>query len=291
MKIRLFRKELEIKTELLVLGVSGLVLLGVPAGSFLFSSRGDIIIEDGQMLLQPENGGSGTVWQGQAVSGGAAADGNMGMAAEGTQGTGGSSSGSQRSTGGYGSGSLEISNPVEGSGGGSAGNSGQPAGNTDQIKVYVVGCVKKPGIVTLTKGQMIYDAVREAGGLTEDADADNINMVLSLNENVMLVIKSKEENKAAGEGAVVYSDSGPGAELIGGGANTVSGRDGIKTVNINTAGIDELDTLPGIGEAKARDIIAYREKYGRFVTIEDIMKVPGIKKNRFESIRDYITVD
>jgi competence protein ComEA len=151
--------------------------------------------------------------------------------------------------------------------------------------------VKKPGIVTLTKGQMISDAVREAGGLTEDADADNINMVYTLNENVMLYIKSKGESKAVGEGAVVRSDSGPAAEVIAGRDNDAYGRDGIRPVNINTAGVAELDTLPGIGEATARDIIAYREKHGGFSSIEDIMKVPGIKKNRFESIRDYITVE
>ena len=331
MKIQLFGKELEIKQEFLVPAISGLVLLGILAGCFLFSGRGDIISEDGQMLLQPESTGSDAVRHGSAASGdatavrsngagpmngnaegsrgaagegnrGAAVVGNPGMTAGVTQGAGGYGSGSQLSAGvnssdsqlsagGYGSGSLEIGNMFEGPGSGLTGNTGQLAGNRDQIKVYVVGCVRKPGIVTLTKGQMIYDAVREAGGLTEDADADNINMVFSLNENVMLVIKSKEENRTAGEGAVVYSGSGPGAEVIGGGDDEAYGRDRIKPVNINTAGIDELDTLPGIGEAKARDIIAYREKYGRFATIEDIMKVPGIKKNRFESIRDYITVD
>jgi len=79
--------------------------------------------------------------------------------------------------------------------------------------------------------------------------------------------------------------------VIGGGDDAANGRDDMRLVNINTAGVDELDTLPGIGEAKARDIIAYREKHGRFGRIEDIMKVPGIKQNRFESIKDFITVD
>ncbi|HOQ06256.1 MAG TPA: helix-hairpin-helix domain-containing protein [Clostridiales bacterium] len=276
MKVQLFGKEMEIKKELIVFIASGLVLLGVLAGSFMFSSRGDIIIEDGQIL--PEPGRDSTYGSSAGNGYGGTAEVSYSGAAGDAAGVGGNATGAGSS--------------------GNSGNSGETAGpdggsaeNKDEIKVYVVGCVKNPGIVTLTKGQMICDAVREAGGLTEDADADNINMVYSLNENVMLVIKSKNENNAAGEGALVRSDSGPGAEVIGSGDDTPAGRNGIKPVNINTAGIDELDTLPGIGEAKARDIIAYREKHGRFNRIEDIMKVPGIKQNRFESIKDYITVD
>ncbi|HEY8350847.1 MAG TPA: helix-hairpin-helix domain-containing protein [Clostridiales bacterium] len=279
MKVRFLGKEMEIKTELLFSMVSALVLLGVLAGIFLFGGRGDIIIEEGQAIMQQTSGNGET--NDAERDGALAGNGN-------------------RADDNYGSKAMEIANADQDPGGGPGipGNAGEDAkagigsnGKEDEIKVYVVGCVKNPGIVTLTRGQMVFDAVREAGGLTEDADADNINMVYSLNENVMLVIKSKKENKAVGEGAVVRSDSGPGAEVIGGGDDAANGRDDMRLVNINTAGVDELDTLPGIGEAKARDIIAYREKHGRFGRIEDIMKVPGIKQNRFESIKDFITVD
>lgn len=279
MKFRILGKETEIKTELLFSMVSGLVLLGVLSGIFLFGGRGDIIIEEGREILQ-QTAGNGETNDAER-DGALAGNGN-------------------RADDNYGSKAMEIANADQDPGGGPGipGNAGEDVkagigsdGKEDEIKVYVVGCVKKPGIVTLTRGQMVYDAVREAGGLTEDADVDNINMVYSLNENVMLVIKSKMENKAVGEGAVVRCDSGSGAEVIGGGDDAADGRDDMKLVNINTAGVDELDTLPGIGEAKARDIIAYREKHGRFARIEDIMKVPGIKQNRFESIRDFITVE
>lgn len=166
----------------------------------------------------------------------------------------------------------------------------------DEIKVYVVGCVNKPGIVTLKKGQLIDDAIRLSGGASKDADLANINLVYELKENVMLYIKSAKEIKQqantaagggeAGKGATVTKDSG-GAVV-----NDNSQAEGTKgKVNINTASLSELDTLPGIGAATARDIIAYREKNGLFKSIQDIMKVPRIKESRFANIKDFITID
>jgi competence protein ComEA len=266
MKLRLLGKEAEIRTETAVIGISVLVLLGILIGYVFFRDTGDIIIE--------------------ADAGGPAADGDA-SGNTGTLGDGGDAPVSA---------ATEGSNPEEGvsEGGPSGGDASKhvPADKDNgKIKVYVVGCVARPGIVTIDKGGMICDAVREAGGLTEDADSDNINMVYSLNENVMLYIKSKkDESGGVGKGAVVVSDSGTGAAVVGEN-DDAAGKDKNKQVNINTAGIDELDTLPGIGEATARDIIAYRDKNGGFAAIEDIMKVPRIKENRFESIRDYITVE
>ncbi|HHW00473.1 MAG TPA: competence protein ComEA [Clostridiaceae bacterium] len=166
---------------------------------------------------------------------------------------------------------------------------------TEEIKVYVIGCVKNPGIVTLKKGQLIDDAVKAAGGLTDDADIYNINLVYSLNENMMLRIKSKnevneEENEGEmreeGKGVAIITDEGAGVNTAGQGTSNKTGK-----ININTASVNELDTLPGIGIATANDIIAYREANGKFKSIEDIMKVPRIKENRFNNIKDFITVD
>jgi len=161
----------------------------------------------------------------------------------------------------------------------------------EQIKVYVVGCVNKPGIVTLQKGQLIADAIEAAGGHTPDADISNINLVYELKENVMLYIKSKDEASTgndsgqAGKGITVTNDS-TGAIINTSSQSKTSGK-----ININTASLAELDTLPGIGAATAQDIIDYREKNGPFKNIKDIMNVPRIKDSRFNSIKDYITVD
>lgn len=165
-----------------------------------------------------------------------------------------------------------------------------------EIKVYVTGCVNKPGIVALEKGQLIDDAIRLAGGPTAEADIEGINLVYELKENLMLYIRSKKEQEKpvtkseapgeAGKGIRVVKDSG-GAVVSETGGGTSSN----SLININTASETELDKLPGIGEATARDIIAWRETNGPFKTIQDITKVPRIKESRFASIKDFITVD
>jgi len=292
LKKRFFGKEVEIKTEAAVIGISALVLLGCLVGYIFFRDRSGIIIEarhGTQAQTGIENlskiGGSGK----EEASGGAGTsrkgDGSGTAATKGVQGVVGS---------GVSIGGSDSMNADSNSG-----NAAETPLPPEMIKVYVVGCVKSPGIVTIEKGQMIYDAVALAGGLTEDADADNINMVYKLNENVMLYIKSNKEaeqkdNAKKGENAIVVKESGDSAIVIGDGDEdnrNEQEESKPRLVNINTADIAELDTLPGVGEATAKDIITFREKNEGFRRIEDIMKVPRIKQNRFERIKDYITVE
>lgn len=166
----------------------------------------------------------------------------------------------------------------------------------EEIKIYVTGCVKNQGIVTLIKGQLIDDALRLAGGATKEADLGSINLVYKLEENTMLYIKSRKEIQSVSQSANDAGEAGKGIKIIkdSGGAvvneNRQASISGGK-ININKASIDELDTLPGIGQATAQDIISYRENNGPFKTIQDIMKVPRIKETRFEKIKDFITID
>lgn len=165
-------------------------------------------------------------------------------------------------------------------------SSSYPADN--EITVYVVGCVKSPGLVKLNKGSLLNDAVNLAGGVTEEADVENINMAYKLEDNVMIRIKSKKQKS-----------NEPAMDKLPSGMEVISGIDeGAKEenssgtkININKATAQELDKLPGIGPSKAEDIIAYREKNGRFKKAEDIMSVPGIKQSLFNSIKDKITVN
>lgn len=305
MRLKLLGKEIEIKTEAVVVAAASLVLLGCLSGYVFFSNRGDIIIEAGAGAKSTEIGSGaetaerGTGEESQGAGAGAASAGSIGEPA-------GAMAGS-----GIGAKSSDAAGIMT-EAGGSVAKAGRVQKQAELIKVYVVGCVNNPGIVTIEKGQLIDDAVKRAGGPTKDADLDNINMVYELHENVMLYIKSKDEmahgaepikssaakpaagKSGIGSGAAVISDSGKGAVITGddedkGEIEKADENPGL--VNINTAGIGELDTLPGIGEATAREIISFREKNGGFRKIEDIMKVPRIKQNRFQSIKDYITVD
>jgi len=170
----------------------------------------------------------------------------------------------------------------------------------EEIKVYVVGEVNNPGVVTLKKGQLIYDAIELAGGPTEKADVENINMVYELKENVMVRVKSKEENqpdKTEEENRTLKNDGNSGISIIRDSAGAVveeNNNDNKGTtsskININTASADELMTLPGIGPSTAEKIISYREQNGEFKKIEDIMNVSGIGEGKFNKMKDYITV-
>ncbi len=135
-----------------------------------------------------------------------------------------------------------------------------------EICVYVCGAVNAPGVYTLPAGSRVYEAVRMAGGLSDEADERVVNQAEILTDGRQVTIPTKAEVLKEEEGAA----GGP--------------------VNINTAGVSELMRLSGVGESRAKDIIAYRKEHGAFSVPEDIMKVPGIKEAVFEKIKDDITV-
>ncbi len=174
-----------------------------------------------------------------------------------------------------------------------------------QAKVYVVhicGAVNSPGVYELAAGSRIRDAVRAAGGLAEDASEGFVNLASPLEDGMQVLIPTREEAEAAANGAVVRIDGAilnpdghPSVESASEealseqtGQDLVGSDDGL--VNLNTATVTELMTLPGIGETRAKAIIAYREASGGFSSIEEIMQVNGIKEGSFEKLRDYIAV-
>lgn len=178
---------------------------------------------------------------------------------------------------------------------------------SEEIKIYITGCVKKPGIVTIKKGQMIYDVVKAAGGLTDDADT-NFNMVYILNENLWLKIRSKKETnalnaakqqtqtaKANVQSNTKSNEAGEGTEIVrdSGGVRVSEAQKGADSkININTASVDELDSaLPGIGPKTAADIVDYRTKNGRFKSINDVLNVPGIGESKLNRFKDMITLN
>lgn len=139
------------------------------------------------------------------------------------------------------------------------------------VCVHVCGSVIHPGVYYLEEGARIHEAVELAGGMTEHAAGDVINLAEVVCDGEKIYIPSKEE---LAEGFSIEDPQ--------------NADDGL--VNINTASLDELKKLPGIGDIKAEAIIAYREETGRFNSIEDIMNVSGIKDSSYEQIKDYIKV-
>lgn len=147
------------------------------------------------------------------------------------------------------------------------------------VYVYICGEVIKPGVYELSGDSRIYEAVDAAGGFTENAAREYVNLASKVSDGMQITIYNREE------AASLLADSAPVGENAG-----KSGTSGSGLVNLNTATKEELMTLKGIGESKAEDIIRYREKSGGFKKIEDIMKISGIKENGFQKIKDSITV-
>lgn len=172
-----------------------------------------------------------------------------------------------------------------------------------QICVHICGQVQNPGVYDLAEGSRVWDAVQAAGGFTGEAAADAVNLALMLSDGAKITIPSLAEVSAAASSDAFDSASGEAAhggtrapedwyesgDTVQSQASAAqTAQDGL--VNINQADVNGLTALPGIGEVRARAIVEYREKYGPFGAIEDIMRVTGIKEGLFARIRDYITV-
>ena len=157
------------------------------------------------------------------------------------------------------------------------------------IFVYVCGEVESPGVYELSEGSRVIDAVSAAGGVLETADDSYINLAAPLEDGIKLRIPSKEDTCSDKSEINISSNTSIISRGLDESSSTSdNGNNGL--VNINTASLEQLKTLPGIGEGIAGKIIKYREENGRFSAIEDIMKVSGIKDKLFQKIKDQITV-
>ncbi len=163
----------------------------------------------------------------------------------------------------------------------------------EEYKVDIKGEVINPGIYSLKVNSRVIDVINMAGGLTENADTSVINLSKKITDEMVIIIYSRDQVKDFSktkeiEEQVLTKCEDAEAELINGACIKVE-KEVPSKININTATLEELMTLSGIGEAKAKDIIEYREKE-QFVTIEDIKKVSGIGDSLFAKIKENITV-
>ena len=139
------------------------------------------------------------------------------------------------------------------------------------IFVDIKGAVKNPGVYQMKVGDRVKDALDAAGGMTAEADSQKVNLAKRLEDQMVIVVpKVGEEAEEIPAGATSKEEAKEGK------------------VNINTATVEELKTLKGVGEKKAEAIIEYRKKNGSFQTKEDLMKVRGIGKKLFESFQERI---
>lgn len=137
------------------------------------------------------------------------------------------------------------------------------------LKVYVTGAVRAPGLVQVVPDARVQDAIDAAGGPAPDADLANYNLAAPVFDGQHLQVPVVGEVEAQSE----YQRSQTGV-----------------LININTATVEELDELPGVGEVTAEKIVRYRQEHGPFLRIEAIMDVPGIGEAKFDGFKEMITI-
>lgn len=152
---------------------------------------------------------------------------------------------------------------------------------SEEIMVHMCGAVINPGVYIVPQGSRVQDALLEAGGFREDACIDYVNLAEPLTDGSKIMIPTVEQIKEQEKDsfAALSQES-----------NSESNDAKEKLININTADLEQLQQLTGVGEIRARSVIAYREENGAFQSITDIMKVSGIKEASYNKFKDEITV-
>ncbi len=147
------------------------------------------------------------------------------------------------------------------------------------VTVHVAGAVAAPGVYTLPAGSLVNDAIGRAGGATRRADLDVVNLAAELADGGQVFVPEPGEPIPAVPAAPAASaGSGPLSDVPA------------APVDLNTATVEQLDTLPGVGPATASAIVLHREQSGPFATVDDLEAVPGIGPAKLEAVRDLVSV-
>ena len=154
------------------------------------------------------------------------------------------------------------------------------AGPAGQVAVHVAGRVGRPGLVHLPAGSRVQDAIRAAGGATSGADLDAINLARKLTDGEQIRVPAPGDPAPPPQGVAA-----PGASGTPGGPGAVPSA----PLDLNTATVEQLDTLPGVGEVTAGRIVAYRTAHP-FTTVDELLEVPGIGQRRYDQLKDLVTV-
>jgi competence protein ComEA len=139
-----------------------------------------------------------------------------------------------------------------------------------QLVVHVVGAVRRPGLYRLRDGSRIADAVRRAGGATRRADLSLVNLAAPVSDGTQVIVPRRAPPVVHGAWPAEPGEAASGP------------------LHLNTATIDQLDELPGVGPVTAQKIVEYREQHGAFSSVEDLDAIPGIGPARLEQLRELV---
>lgn len=179
------------------------------------------------------------------------------------------------------SGTAPAGAAVEPSATGSSGGGGPP------MVVHVVGQVARPGVVRLPAGARVLDAVDRAGGALPDADLRRLNLARPLSDGEQVLVPSPSDPPEVGVGSAA-STGGGSAGRVGAGGSTTAGSSA--PVDLNTADLAALDTLPGVGPVLAQRIVDWRSEHGRFTSVEELGEVTGIGPKLLAQIAPRVTL-
>lgn len=148
-------------------------------------------------------------------------------------------------------------------------------GGGGRLVVHVAGAVRDPGVYRLRAGARVDDAVARAGGATRRADLGGLNLAAELEDGRQVLVPERAQGGGGGGGVAgaVAPEPAPGQPL-----------------NLNTATLEQLDTLSGIGPLTAQKILEYREELGGFGSVEELGEIPGIGEKRLASLREEVTL-
>lgn len=152
-----------------------------------------------------------------------------------------------------------------------------------KIYVDISGAVKQPGVYQLPEGSRLFDLLKQAGGLTEDAAIQTVNQAMIIQDQQKIIILTQDQAQSLDTENI--NNNGHLEEKSDEKSSKEAGK-----ININQADLTQLQQLSGIGEKKAQAIIDYRNENGSFKTIEDLAKVTGIGEKTVEKLRDSITI-
>ncbi|GAA0698267.1 helix-hairpin-helix domain-containing protein [Paraclostridium ghonii] len=150
-----------------------------------------------------------------------------------------------------------------------------------KISIYISGAVNSPGVVELKSNDRLMEGVKLCNGLTEEADTNRINLAMKVKDEGHYIIPKVGEEIMINESDVETENKNE---------DTSSEANEKNKININSASMEELDSLPGIGEVTAQKILDYREENKEFKSIDEIKNVKGIGENKFNDLKDYICI-